>query len=430
LQRKILEQGQFLPIFVHASDLEGLKFKDIKGFISHPVELLELELPKAQVTAFLKKHFNKVKLLVDGLDQIKGAGTDYGDLLDKLLLLGNVIVASRPFAVISHEETADVKFLRLKPFDTKAQKQFFGKHYNRACDVCESRRELMGIPMLAFMVRTLIEKKQDKDIRTRTDIYGHFINHILYTDIGYKHDKLRSDTDVDTRVRLTLAEISYEALAKGHIQKIPVEFCEKYTDNHKTSIERLLKHGLVKLIVDQSQRFAKFIYFTHQSFQEYLAAEWASRSEELLSRILNEMWNPKWKEVIKFLAGLKGEPFVERIYSPGCKDNCIHSRLFLAAECCGEISTICDLEERIFDDIRNLVSDEAFRNKCFTALSNLKLNMAIDFLITSLVGDASDDERCDIDENPFPDIYLNKKRASSKHLQMAGQTHLNSEDSE
>jgi len=382
LQLKIFQQEQFLPIFVDASKLEGLNFKDTNSFIPQLVELLELNLPKTQVTAFLEKHFDKVKMLVDGLDQIKGAGTEYSDLLDKLLLLGNVIVASRPFAVISQEGTASVKFLRLKHFDTGAQKRFFGKNYDRACEVCHSCHELMGIPMLAFMVRTLIENKQDKNIRTRTDIYERFTNHILTTDIGYKHDKLRSDTDVDTRVRLALAEISYEALAKGHIQKIPVSFCEPYTRKHATTIEQVLKHGLLNLIVDRTRGTDKFLYFSHQSFQEYLAAEWASQNAKLCSRILKEMWNPKWKEVINFLAGLIGEEFIQQIWSPSCEDNCIHSRLFLAAECCKELGQTLPLESILFDQLRKLSTEPPFEMDALFAIGQLNLPGAVDFLLS------------------------------------------------
>jgi len=64
LQVKILEQEQSLPIFVHASKLEGLEFEDRDSFIPHLVKLLELKLPKAQVTAFLKKHFDYVPCLI------------------------------------------------------------------------------------------------------------------------------------------------------------------------------------------------------------------------------------------------------------------------------------------------------------------------------------------------------------------------------
>ena len=78
-----------------------------------------------------------------------------------------------------------------------------------------------------------------------------------------------------------------------------------------------------------------FLYFTHQSFQEYFAACYVKKKQAYVDIIVKQQWNPKWKEVIKFLAGLIGIDFVRRIYSG--KDNVIHARLFLSIECLGEI---------------------------------------------------------------------------------------------
>lgn len=409
LQRKVIDQGQLIPIVVHASVLEDLDFEDVSSFIPYLVEILKLKLPKNQVKSFLKKHFNRVRLFVDGLDQIEGAGTDYSDLLDKLLRIfgKNLVIASRPFAVISQDQNSKVNFLRLKPFARKAQQKYFGRHYSRAFEICDSCRELMAIPMLAYMVRHLIENKQDENIKTRTDVYKQFTDYILTTDEGYKHEKIRSTVDVDTQVRQMLAEISYHALANDvpHIQKIPVSFSERYAIRHKTTVERLLKHGLVKLIVDRSLGIDKFLYFSHQSFQEYLAAEWAEQNHEFTKRILDEMWNPKWKEVIKFLTGLSKEDFVKKIYSPGCKDNCIHSRLFLAAECCSESSETSPSEELIISELQKLLWIDLFCEKSLLMMSKLKSAHAVDYLLTLI----TDTETCPavIEDNITPFFWQN-----------------------
>jgi hypothetical protein len=387
LQLKILDQGQFLPIFVHASDLEGLKFENRDSFISHLVELLEPELPKAQVAAFLKKHVDRIKLLVDGLDQIEGAGTKYRDLLGKLLSSfgKNLIIASRPFAVISREQDTTVKFLRLKPFSSNAQKSYFGEHYKRACELCRSCPELMAVPMLAYMVRPLIEEGRDENVRNRTDLYNAFIDYVL---TQYTHDNIVSDEDVETDVREAIADICYRALARKspHVQKIPVAFCHKYAKKHDTSVVKLLKHGLVSLIIDRTRGTDEFIYLSHQSFQEYLAAEWASRSESRTQRILDEMWNPKWKETIKFLAGLIGEDFIRQIYSPGCQDNCIHSRLFLAAECAAETSLTDHFENSLINELGDL-TDDHFAYDAFTSLVKMGSKRSLEIAWNSLHSD-------------------------------------------
>jgi len=355
LQLEIIKKTHYIPILVHASALENREFEDLKTFISCLTKIINLRTPEMDVRDFFNKHFEKIILLVDGLDQIEGSGTDYSNLLDKLLKAfnKNLIIASRPFAVISQEENQDIKFLRLKPFDEPSQKKYFAQYYNRALEICCSCWELMRIPMLACMVRTLIEKGRDKQIKNRANLYKRFIDYILTPDIdvGYKHDNIQSNEDIQTGVRQKLAEISFEALAtdKPHIQKILPSFYRKYITSSDRTIENILKHGLVNLIVDKTRGIDKCLYFTHQSFQEYLAAEWAAQRKKRIDLILDKMWDPKWKEVIKFLSGIIGEDFIKQIYSPNCKDNYIHSRLFLAVECLSEIkSSISPLLETYF----------------------------------------------------------------------------------
>jgi len=116
LQLKIIEHKQFIPIMLHASQLGKLEFNDVKSFIHKLVTILEPDRSKLRVKNFLTKNFKKVILLIDGLDQIEGAGRDYSNLLNKLLKIfnKNLVITSRPLAVVTQEENMSVKFLRLK----------------------------------------------------------------------------------------------------------------------------------------------------------------------------------------------------------------------------------------------------------------------------------------------------------------------------
>jgi hypothetical protein len=83
-------------------------------------------------------------------------------------------------------------------------------------------------------------------------------------------------------------------------------------------------------------RTQEFLFFSHQSFQEFLAANYVSTRPELIEHVLNDMWHPKWREVIKFLAGFNGVPIIQAITQ---HDNVIHAPLFLAAECWAETAS-------------------------------------------------------------------------------------------
>lgn len=387
LQLRILEHNQFMPILLHADHLKGFNLCDTNSFLTHLADLLKFGRQKKPLLMYLKDCFKRMQiiLLVDGLDQIEGSGTDKRNVFEWLLRLfnQNLVVSSRPFAVISQEQNPKVTFLRLKPFSIEAQMDYFGKLYDRASQICCSCRELLGIPMLAYMVRMLIEKKQDENIRNRSDIYKRFLDYVLKPETGYRHDRLQSDVDISHDVRQALGEISYEALCneEPHIQKIPLNICRPYVKNHGTTTVQLLQHGLPTLIADRSQGLDEFLYFTHQSFQEYLAAEWAAINKERVDLMLNEMWNPKWKEVIKFLSGILKEDFVDKIYPTQCKDNCIHSRLFLAAECCGEVGITTPTEIRVYDKLSGLIVSSPFEQNVFDALSKLNTSEAIEELV-------------------------------------------------
>jgi hypothetical protein len=234
--------------------------------------------------------------------------------------------------------------------------------------------------MLAYMVRTLIEKGRDRNIKNRAALYKNFIGYILG---GYEHEKAKLSRHQAAATRSILGQISYDALAaKDHmIQKIPADFCWERMKGSGVRLDDLPKYGLVNLIVERSGGNGDFLYFTHQSFQEFLAAKWAARSRDKVSHILDEIWNPKWREVIKFLAGLLGEKFVKQIYSRGCKDNCLHSRLFLAAECCKELGKEIQIEKRLFVELTKLTQVSPFEKDAIIAISCLSIPEAVDFSV-------------------------------------------------
>jgi HEAT repeat protein len=389
LQTKFLQKTGLIPIFLDASEIERWKLEDTHGLAEKLAEKIKLKVQKDKVTDFLTQAIGKdIILLVDGLDQIRGGGNEYERLSNHILddlAKNNLIITSRPSAVINLEHEQKFTFLRLKPFNADAQEKYFGEHYKRASELSVNAPDLVAIPMLAYMVRSLIEEKRDKHINTRTQLYGEFINYIL---TKYKYGQSRLAPDARTQIRQSLRKISYDALAnkEPHIQKIPLMFCyeEGRLPDEPTGRkgEFLTKSGLVNLILERSVGGDEdFLLFTHQSFQEYLAAEYAHRNKKLMKQILVEIWDPKWKEVIKFLAGLEQEHFVKKIYWPECKDNCIHSRLFLAAECSGELRKITQTHEQLLRQLTALIAAPAFHKSAIFAIGQLNSSKAVDLLV-------------------------------------------------
>jgi len=369
LQLELLRKSDIIPIFLDASKMEEWKLENSHQLAEKLAEKFGLESHEDKVVDFFIKAFKKnIILFVDGLDQIKGGGREYEHLANHIfdhLAKSNVIIASRPSAVINLEDEEKFIFLRLKLFNANAQEKYFGEHYKRAQELSVNASDLVAIPMLAYMMRLLIEEKEDKNIKTRTQLYEKFIDYILSK---YKHGKVRLDPDLRTQTRLSLRRISYDALAckKPYIQKIPLKFCYKKgrlpDEPTGRKGEFLTKSGLVNLIMERSGEGDKdFLFFTHQSFQEYLAAEYISQDGDLIQRVLSEKWNPKWKETIKFLTGIRGREIIETILSE--KDNPIHSKLFLAAELVPETDIDTDLKKKISQKIEELLDSQLFNDE-------------------------------------------------------------------
>ena len=387
LQLQLLKKEGFVPIFIHASKIEKCEPGNVAELVQHLAKGFYPKLREGEFVSYLLHALSqkKVFLLIDGMDQIHGVGTEYDQLIDKIMKLfpDNLIIASRPTAVISLEENKDVTFLRLKPFSAETRRRYFREHYKRACDLSMKAPDLVAVPMLAYMVRSLIDKKLDRNIKNRAQLYQRFVSHILS---GYEHEEVKLSRHMAAGTRSILGQISYDALAEKTplIQKIPADFCWERIESTGAKLDDLPKYGLVNLIVERSEGAKDFLYFTHQSFQEFLAAEWAARSRDKVNHILDEIWNPKWKEVIKFLAGLIGTSFVEQIYSTGFEDDIIHSRLFLTAACCAEVGKSSPVERDLLAELKELIRKPPFETDALIALSKLNTSKAADFFLELL----------------------------------------------
>ena len=285
-----------------------------------------------------------------------------------------VIISSRPSSVIPLESERELPFLRLKPFSSEDEKLYFGDDYEQARSVSRFAPDLIRVPMLAYMVKTLIREGKAKNIFSRADIYARFLDHVIY-----RHDPnkpLLDDAQLTESVKKALKRISFDALnlKEPQIQKISIDLpiIEHLKSEFGIPIDELPRFGLVNLILERGDITQHSLFFTHQSFQEFLAAQYISESEdsERIEGVINEMWSPKWREVIKFLAGIRGQEIVEKVYSQD--DNIIHSRLFLAAECLAEVRGVRkELKEEINQKLKELITIEPSRIDAIPALRSL-----------------------------------------------------------
>ena len=380
LQLRIIKKTGLIPIFLEALELESLKFKkrNSNSFLKSISDLLN---PENSCYEFLKCYQDQLVFLIDGLDQIEGAGTEYKNLVEKLQTVVNdrIILTSRPFAAISKETDGNIKFLRLKEFKQADTENYFGNKYSRANKLCKRCLEMLSVPMLAYMIRFLIEKDMDKRIDNLSQLYKRFVDYIFE---DYNHQNLKISEEIKIKIREVLGEISYKAIAnkKSFIQKIPISFIREST-KIDFEIDKLFLHGFLSPIIDRSSGVDTALYFSHQSFQEYLAAEFISQSSDLIQKVLTEKWNPKWKQVLKFLVGIKGQIIIKKILSE--KDNPINSKLFLSAELVLETNISSELREQIWQKAKKLFDEPLYIEdiEIYLAFINVNCNEIIDRLV-------------------------------------------------
>ncbi|MFZ5451440.1 MAG: HEAT repeat domain-containing protein [Thermodesulfobacteriota bacterium] len=384
LASKIAIDMQRLPFYLNLRDIRGIVTYDklSRAFSNYA---------KPHIPRIAKGHFDqlldqgRLVFLFDGLDQV--SIEDYGTLVRQLLLLvkGNeLILATRPTPARYLEDIRDLNVLRLKPFDEDDRKAYFGDSlYERAIEYCAMAPELTKVPILAYMVKRLLIAGDSPTQGKRSGLYASFINHILFT----QHSSLISQAN---RVHRTLKALAFWSLAAVDPQFGFADY--DVFDQHnegRVNERKLLDFGLVNSLLERGQGSRPQLFFTHQSFQEFLAAQYALENKTAKALVLKEMWRYKWQEVIKFMVGLdeKGE-ILSTIYKGSEKDNVIHGYLFLAAKYFPEAAFYDKtMAASIEDALTSLSLTEPFQGEALQALALLgtssSLGRIIDLMETS-----------------------------------------------
>ena len=369
---KELVSKDHVPIFMPCAEFERINPKGWNDLRKQLISSFNEDFLDVDVENFFDTYFRREEIffLFDGLDQIKG--DDYSNLartIFKITSRNHVIISSRPSAVISLESERDIPFLRLKPFSHEDEKQYFADDYEKARSISKFAHDLTRIPMLAYMVKKLIREGKATNIFNRADIYTRFLEHIIY-----HHDPNISfssqGVQLTENIKKALKRISFDALnlKEPQIQKISISIYSQ--EDFGIPVDDLPRFGLVNLVLERGDTTQHSLFFSHQSFQEFLAAQYINEDEDRVEKVINEIWSPKWKVVIKFLAGIRGQEIVGKIYSK--KDNLIHSRLFLAAECLAEVRDVGgEIKEEINSKIRDLIKIQPFGIDATSALRSL-----------------------------------------------------------
>ena len=364
----ISKTSEFTPLVMSCTDLEksnAAHWPDLKNWTK---DFYHDQFPQTDLDDFLDWAWKgRLIFLFDGLDQIKSR--TYSALANTAYwIAGNnaALITSRPSATLALEDKRSIRFLRLKPFSEDDQRLYFGNAYSEARRIAQFAPELSKVPMLAYMILTLIKKGEAERVETRTEAYERFIQHILS-----KHEPhvpfYREQRARARQLERGLCTLAYHALAASEPQIQRIEEDLVYESVDESVVDDLPRFGLVNHIFERGQHL---FLFTHQSFQEFLAAQYLAEDKHKpeRNRVLDERWNPKWKPVIRFLASLKGEQVIEELLA--VKDNVIHANLFLAVSCASEIKILSKANLKYIEQgLLPLLEIETFQEDALQAVS-------------------------------------------------------------
>jgi len=389
VQIQCLDKGEFLPVFLSAieiSRIRELTWVDVRRRLMHVFS------PVASKTA-LCDMLNKlhqtgdILLLIDAMDHLDTAGRGCGTLASAVIDAAGscpVLMAGRPTAADQVTYGKRLTPLRLQSFSVDAMGDYFGESwYQRARNLTGMDQDLLRVPLLAYMIRTLIEKGDDRGVECRWDLYDRFLTHILDKHPSNRRQLRHVQWAHD--VRNALGRIAYAAIDQSPPiwSIIPSDFVIRHLITHfrgakadGDEIDELPACGLVELLPERPHA-SPGLGFVHQSFQEYLAAVWANQNKDRIDHILDEYWNPKWHEVLRFLVGKQGSDLIHRIFPSPQEDNAIHSRLFLASDLAHETSLTAALENRLLESLGGLSSGPPFRTRAIESLIHINTTRSL-----------------------------------------------------
>lgn len=382
LQYTIAEHDRLLPLFFRATVLEHLRPLPSK-LVPHLVESYGdcIGHPSHEYFRIALRE-GRVVLLVDGLDKIRSGNAV--ELVRELLgavRASKVILTSQPTTAAWVKHLFPGGWLRLRAFTEDDQHAYFGDDFPHAAKIIRDDPELGAVPLFACMLRSLLQNDPDSVVRNRADLHGKYIDHLVH---DHTPNLVTGDHQLRTDVLQSLERIAYEAIDQHEpqLQSLDLRLANEFKASPSLRVDDLAVFGLADVLDRRDGGSSPCLEFAHQSYQEYFAARWITedRTSQRLDHVLEEIWHPKWRDVIKFIAGIRGEAFVKSICPASKSDNCIHARLMLAAECAGDGGLSPETMDRLLKQLTGLASRPPFAREARQRIGRLGTLSAIQWL--------------------------------------------------
>jgi HEAT repeat protein/predicted MPP superfamily phosphohydrolase/energy-coupling factor transporter ATP-binding protein EcfA2 len=347
----------------------------IGDFIDGQVE----SLYKNAQTGVVKDDWENLCILIDALDQARDV-----DEIVSSLLLPNRFTHYRKAKIIlsSRQNTADkvkkgFKIIRLKlPVDDEVRLYLGEENYKKLVGHIQASRELVTVPVLLEMLKTITEKGGDAIVlENRAGLYTEFTKILMDQERNkprFWQDSPAVHHFIENELEQALEKIAFFSLADNKILEIEKETLGTYCETPEKK-ETLLNIGiLLELFEDREQK----VVFRHQSFQAYFSARYMYyRRPDLFKEITKDIrffYSDVWYEVMRFFVGLNRNPekageIIDTMYQAEDKKVNLNQtmRLIFSFFLMSEARVSREIVQRVSEKIRDLLKKEAQYRKFF-----------------------------------------------------------------
>jgi HEAT repeat protein len=300
----------FVPLFntcIALNNREG----SIANFIHQRVE----SFYNNSQTAVVHGEWQNLCLLLDALDQSR----DVDDIVSSFQLHDKCNYYKKAKILLSsRQNTADkvkagFKKIRLKlPEDDEVRHYLGEENYKKLESHINASRELVTVPVLLEMLKTITEKGYDASkLWNRADLYTEFTRILMDQERSkprFWQDPLSIRHFIENELEQALEKIAFFSLADNRILDIEKDKLVQYCETPEKKEALLIIGIILELFEDREQK----IVFRHQSFQAYFAARYMYyRQPQLFRELVGDIaffYNDVWYEVMRFFVGLEKDP--------------------------------------------------------------------------------------------------------------------------
>ncbi|MEC4678076.1 MAG: SUMF1/EgtB/PvdO family nonheme iron enzyme, partial [Nitrospirota bacterium] len=288
LEMKFLAEKK-LALYLHTADIQSGELADLKKKIETRLEpeLRRIGLNEAKTQGLISQLLRKnlMTFIIDAYDQVDISQTlIIHHFINKAIGNASLIISTRPHRLKTLEAHVDgLQGYKIQRFDKGQLSRYFGDRFPIEPLLTQVPEDLVSIPLLAKLVKSLALDGKVEQIRGKAELFERFTERLMEKQL--KNDRRakvkRGDYFHDTLLD-ELSKLSLLLLIKKQKQYFDKKYAKHFYKHLGEMEEAELLISLVKHVLDIESKTdiednpnppeGKTHQYHHANFQEYFAA--------------------------------------------------------------------------------------------------------------------------------------------------------------